>query len=80
MIGITSTALGGGENLNFAVPINDAKKLFGFSSQFQKLFLPFAINRKRPWVDRKNLHRLTSLDPSLAEHRAMDEQIHRSLR
>jgi S1-C subfamily serine protease len=32
VIGITSAALIGGENLNFAVPINDAKKLLGTST------------------------------------------------
>ena len=59
VVGITSAALTGGENLNFAVPINDAKKLM--KCRPRKLFLPFLMNQKRQWMDPKNLHRLTSL-------------------
>jgi serine protease Do len=45
VVGITTSHLIGGENLNFAIPINDAKRLLQCQHM---LFSPFLMNQKRP--------------------------------
>jgi hypothetical protein len=65
VIGITSAALIGGENLNFAVPINDAKKLLGTSTSKALLAFP---NEPEATVDGPEKPAQTDKpDPSLAD-------------
>jgi hypothetical protein len=46
VIGITSAALEGGENLNFAIPVNDAKRLLNRSAELGNL--PNEVEKETP--------------------------------